>query len=396
MITQGALYSVTHAMSQSLQKLSTGMRINTAADDAAGLGVSENLRTQVTGMSQALKNTQDAISVLNIADGALNEQAAILQRMRELVIQAKNDTYSSTERGYMGQEFSNLVSEIDRIAASTSFNGMQIFATPEMSGNFAGNSRLYNDTSAGASPETAHKVQLAGNAWTNSSDAVFGENDLASANHFNMMIGGNIGNDLDGDVYHVATESFEKSAQNMITIQFGQMDSNGLFSINPSGRDGSNIFDGFDFKTRWNGYPGALEDTEDRRIAIGTGGDPATATVQDKLQLMLQIIDGDVSSISANMQTMVFGNATSENQTGFKRINSMRAQVGAMTNRLEHAVNNLMNQITCTQSAESLIRDTDFASEMSKFTKNQILTQSATAMLAQANSSKETALKLIQ
>ncbi len=378
------------------------MRINTAADDAAGLGVSENLRTQVTGMSQALKNTQDAISLLNIADGALNEQTAILQRMRELVIQAKNDTYTSIERGYMGQEFSNLVKEIDRIAASTSFNGMQIFATPEMSGNIAGNSRLYNNVSPDALPNTAHKIILAGNAWSNSNDAVFGANDLASANHFNMMIGGNIGNDLNAGVYHAGQQSFEKNAQNMITIQFGQMDSNGLFCLNPSSRDGSDIFDDFDFKTRWNGYPFQAppadenhEDVEDRLIAVGTGT-WTMATVKDKLQLMLQIIDGDTASISARMQTFVFGNATSKNLTGFKRINTMRAQIGAMTNRLEHAANNLMNQISCTQSAESIIRDTDFAAEMSKFTKNQILTQSATAMLAQANSSKETVLQLLQ
>ncbi len=400
MITEGALFSVGRSMTKSLQKLSSGLRINTAADDAAGLGVSENLRTQVMGMGQALKNTQDAISLLNIADGALTEQATILQRMRELVIQAKNDTYTSIERGYMGQEFSNLVSEMDRIAASTSYNGMQIFATPEMSGNIAGNSRIYNDATAAALPETAHKITLAGNAWADSTDAVFGANDLASANHFNMMVGANIGNDLDATVYHATSESFEKSAQNMITIQFGQMDSNGLFCLNPSARDGSNLFDDFYFKHRWNGYPAAPpadenhEDAEDRSIALGTGN-RFTATIQDKLQLMLKIIDGNTSDISATMQTAVFGNATSQNLTGFKRINTMRAQIGAMTNRLEHAVNNLMNQISCTQSAESLIRDTDFASEMSKFTKSQILTQSATAMLAQANSSKENVLQLL-
>ena len=119
MTTRNSLFIVNRDLTKSIQKLSTGLRINSAADDAAGLGISENLRTQVKGMNQALKNTQDAIALLNIADGALNEQAAIMQRMRELVIQAKNDTYTQTERDYMGQEFGQLLSELDRIAATT-------------------------------------------------------------------------------------------------------------------------------------------------------------------------------------------------------------------------------------------------------------------------------------
>jgi flagellin len=100
MTTRNSLFAVNRDLGKTLQKLSTGLRINSAADDAAGLGISENLRTQVRGMGQALKNTQDAIALLNIADGALNEQAAIMQRMRELVIQAKNDPvrYSRAER----------------------------------------------------------------------------------------------------------------------------------------------------------------------------------------------------------------------------------------------------------------------------------------------------------
>jgi flagellin len=128
MVTQGSLFKTNRAMGKSLEKLSTGLRINSAADDAAGLGVSENLRTQVRGMGQAMRNTQDAIALLNVADGALNEQAAILQRMRELVIQAKNDTYTQTERNYMGTEFEALYNELDRIAKTTNYNGMRIFA----------------------------------------------------------------------------------------------------------------------------------------------------------------------------------------------------------------------------------------------------------------------------
>ena len=117
--TQSALFRVNRDLGKSMEKLSTGQRINSAADDAAGLGVSENLRTQVRGLGQALRNQQDVIAMLNIADGALQEQASILQRMRELVIQAKNDTYTSTERAYMYDEFAKSMDQLDQIAATT-------------------------------------------------------------------------------------------------------------------------------------------------------------------------------------------------------------------------------------------------------------------------------------
>jgi len=187
MVTQGALYSVNQAMSKSLQKLSTGLRINSASDDAAGLGVSENLRTQVNGLQQATTNTQDAITLLNIADGALNEQSNILQRMRQLAIQAKNDTYTSTERAYMGSEFYALYQELDRIAAVTNYNKMQIFATPET--DYIGTANQ-GDTIYAADDLTASPHQLTDERtiYTNQNEAFGGGTDYASSNHFNFMV----------------------------------------------------------------------------------------------------------------------------------------------------------------------------------------------------------------
>jgi flagellin len=396
MITQGALHSVNQAMSKSLQKLSTGLRINTAADDAAGLGVSENLRTQVTGMGQALKNTQDAVSMLNIADGALNEQASIMQRMRELVIQAKNDTYTSTERGYMGTEFDSLMKELDRIAASTNFNGMKIFAAPEMNNNVQVNSRLYNSAS---SANTAHESVDARTAWDDPNDSVFGAMDLASSNHFNFFVGANY-TDTDAAAYNAVPESFDKNASDMITVQFGQMDANALLSLYPGGQLGGNQFGGGAEKTFGNffwdsGIPIVAHDREDTLIDGFTDGTIGNGSVQNKLSLLLNILDGG-QNVSAGLkaQGYIASNAV-WNTSGLSRINEMRAKIGAMTNRLEHSINNTMNQVNNTQAAESLVRDVDFASETANFTKNQILTQSATAMLAQANSLPQSVLKLI-
>ena len=273
MITQGSLYQTSNALSKSLARLSTGLRINNASDDAAGLAISENLRTQVRGAAQAQKNVQDGIAALNIAEGAANEISAILQRMRELSIQAANDTLTSVERGYTNQEFASLRSEIDRIAAVTNYNNMGLISSSSSRFGVAGANVLWID-----------------------------------ANHT------------------VGTDS--------ITITINTLTST---SIAPSS-----------FATR-------------------------TITTQTDAQT-----------------------AISELDTAINSVNSMRANVGALINRLEHAVNNLMVSETNQTAAESLIRDVDFASETSNFTKNQILMQSATAMLAQSNVIPNMVLTLLQ
>jgi len=135
MITQNSLFAVNRDMGKSLERLSTGLRINRASDDAAGLGVSENLRTQVRGTAQAIRNSQDGIAAITIAEGAANEVSSILQRMRELAVQSANDTLTSTERAYTNQEYGQLVDEIDRIAAVTNYNGMKLISSTGTNAN---------------------------------------------------------------------------------------------------------------------------------------------------------------------------------------------------------------------------------------------------------------------
>ncbi|MBD3422351.1 MAG: hypothetical protein GF398_19735 [Chitinivibrionales bacterium] len=388
-VSQNALFQVNRSMGKTLEKLSTGLRINRASDDAAGLGVSENLRTQVRGLNQAMKNTQDAISMLTIADGALQEQTEIVHRMRELVIQAKNDTYTSVERSYMGQEFTQLMEELDRIAASTNYNGMQIFATPESTEG----SNLYTQGYVTGTSDTPHDLSRQHNVFDDPEDSVFGSSDWGSSHHFNMMLGANYYTS-DANAYNGGNgtgdgprESFDQNAPNMLTIQFGQMDSNTLFSLYGNGftGDGSDTFDGFQFDAA---------DAEDNIINLFYnnffGRD---ATVQDKLELALEVIDGgnDVDPNIANM----WAGANQRGVSGLQRLNTMRASIGATINRLEHTINNTMNQIQNTQAAESLIRDADFANEAAALTRDQILSNSATSILAQANMKPQSVLQLI-
>jgi flagellin len=273
MTTQGSLFAVNRDLSKSLERLSTGLRINRASDDAAGLGVSENLRTQIRGTAQAMRNAQDGIAAINIAEGAANEISSILQRMRELAIQTSNDTLTSVERSYSDSEFQHLYSEIDRIAKVTNYNGMDLISSQS--------SRFGFSDSAGDGAVL----------WIDSND-------------------------------EVGTDS--------ITITVSTLTSAAL---------GVNSL--------------TLSSQSDSVTAIGS-------------------LDNAIDSV-----------------------NNMRANMGGFINRLEHAVNNLLVSNNNQQAAESLIRDVDFAHETSQFTRNQILMQSGTAMLSQANMIPQSVLQLL-
>jgi flagellin len=277
MITQTALQNANGGLRKNLEKLSTGLRINRASDDAAGLSVSEQLRTQVRGLGRAKTNAQDGIGLLQIAEGAANEISAILQRQRELAIQAANDTVTSVERGYINLEFEHLTNEITRISRSAQYNGMTLIDGVE--GSSFG-------TTGG--PSILH----------------VGANNNPLVDQFTLSIPG--------------------------------------ISAQALGLTGAAATD---------------------RIGVTTGG---------AALLAITALDTAIDSV-----------------------NNMRSNMGAYINRLEHTINNVDNQRFNQQDAESRIRDVDFATESSEFTRSQILTQSSTAMLAQANAVPQSALSLI-
>ncbi len=275
MSAMNSLFKTGRDMNKSLEKLSTGLRINRSSDDAAGLAISENLRAQVRGIAQAQRNALDGTSMLQIAEGAANEISDILQRMRELSIQSANDTLTSVERGYANEEFSNLRDEINRIASVTNYNGVDLISST--TGRFG---------SASATTNTAFWIDAGSTVGTDS-----------------------------------------------ITITIDTLTTTSL--------------------------SGNL--------------DTATLTTQALARTAIQSIDTAINSV-----------------------NSTRANIGAYVNRLEHAINNLMVSETNQAAAESMIRDVDFANESAQFTKNQILMQSGTAMLAQSNSIPQSVLSLLQ
>ncbi len=283
---QGALFNNNRAISKNLEKLSTGLRVNRASDDAAGLAISEKMRTQVKGTAQAKKNAMDGISALNIAEGAANEISSILQRMRELSVQSSTDTLTDTDRGYTNQEFEQLTEEIDRITTVTKFNGKSLIDTA------AGSARLGG----------LGGVATGGSALWIDANATVGADSL--------------------------------------TITIDTLSTNDL----------------------------------------GTSAAVATATSLGAAGIGSQT--GAVDAI------IVIDEAIGS-------VNAMRADVGSFVNRLESTINNLTVSNVNQQAAESQIRDVDFASESAAFSKNQILSQASTSMLAQANQRSQGVMSLI-
>ncbi len=275
MHTMSALFKTNRDMSSSLEKLSTGLRINRSSDDAAGLAISENLRSQVRGVAQAQRNALDGTSLLQVAEGAANEISDILQRMRELSVQSANDTLTSTERSYANQEFGALRNEINRIASVTNYNGIELISS-------------------------------------------------SASNRFGAT-GGSV---------------------NTLWIDAGST----------AGVDSITI-------------------TIDTLTATALNANLATAALTSQTSAR-----NSISSIDA----------------AINKVNSTRANIGAYVNRLEHAINNLLVSETNQSAAESMIRDVDFANESAKFSRNQILMQSGTAMLAQSNMLPQNVLSLMR
>ncbi|MCL2718570.1 MAG: flagellin [Lachnospiraceae bacterium] len=256
----------TAAQAKSTEKLSSGYKINRAADDAAGLAISEKMRRQIRGLTQATANAQDGISALQTAEGALNEVHAMLQRMNELAVKAGNQTLQSVDRNYIQSEMNALVTEIDRVSTTTTFNEMNL-----LNGEFSG----------------GRKIQVGA--------------EVGDKNQIDITIS---------------------------EMSWAKISASGTIDVSSS-----------DYNT----------------------------------------VKGAVSIIKIALQN----------------VSTQRSDLGAVQNRLEHTVSNLKNVVENTTAAESAIRDTDMASEMVKFSNNNILAQAGQAMLAQANQANQGVLALL-
>jgi flagellin len=285
-----------------MERLSSGKKINSAADDAAGFAIAERMTAQIRGLNMATKNATDGLSMIAAVENATNDVTDMLHRIRELAVQAANDTNSSTDRGYLQKEVDSLLNEINRVASQTVYNGAEVL----------------DGSRSGAS--NAQQIQVG----TDSGQSISFEIDAIDTETLGLT----------GDVFTASTSS---AAAVVVDVTDSGVDVNDANAGTP---------------------------VTGEKISVGTAED-ASATL---------------ALVTAAIETVAGG----------------RAELGAVSNRLEYTISNLMNVAEYTTAARSRIEDADFAAESARLAKAQVLQQTGTAMLAQANASQQLALSLFR
>ena len=351
-------------MSKSLEKLSSGFRINRAADDAAGLAISEGLRSQVGGLRVAVRNAQDGISVVQTAEGALTVVHTILQRMRDLAVQAANDSNSVSARQNIATEVTSLRDELSRISAATNFNGTTLLNS---------NGSLGFQVGAGASAATnAITVDLtAANVST-----------VATA----LNLGGGSTYGIDISVTAVTGVHTWTNGGTVVTTNL----TGGTFATAQDVADALNANTAFKQNFRAT-VESAVGDAGTLVVRANNGGGVTHGGAGTGLGAEVVLAAGMDLSTAAGARL-----AVTAVDTQIQTVSNARANLGAIQNRFEHTINNLNVAVENLAASESRIRDTDMALEMVKFTRSQILSQAGTAMLAQANQASQGVLQLLR
>ena len=370
------------AAGKSMEKLSSGLRINRAGDDAAGLAISEKMRGQIRGLTQASRNSADGISMIQTAEGALNETTNILQRMRELAVQASNDTNTTSDRNEIQKEINALTEEVDRIANNTEFNTQ----------------KLLNGNKNGVGGEVVNKAVT------------------AQAGVFKFNLGTKIKDGteitIDGEsiTFNQTTGADKTAVQNALEAQF----QNYQFDVKDTGEVTITQKAGFEIdkesmKVSSSGKAQVVdvqtvgraakdEELSDGKAHIQVGANSNQSMkieIGDMRAKALNIVDERGNSLSvlsaedANKAITAFDAALNE-------VSSQRANLGAVQNRLEYTISNLDNTAENLTSAESTLRDVDMAKEMMEYSKNNILNQAAQAMISQANQQPQNVLQLLR
>jgi flagellin len=369
--------------SKSMEKLSSGLRINRAGDDAAGLAISEKMRSQIRGLDQAANNAQDAISMIQTAEGGLNETTSILQRMRELSVQASTNVLAQQDADAIGDEMVALRDEIDRIGNTTDFNGKKL-----LNGSMATAQGGSDTMVAGAAAEAGKSSVLSVDVSSAKAGSTFTVAQGTTDADLKLTLGGvsqeiTLADTMFNAVGKNTVLNFDKlgvkitlqssattgTAANAVTVLKGLKLTTGAGSSAAQVVVGSNA-------------------TTDETISVAFG-DMRASSLDSHLasgtltKTSLETVD------NAKLYTNYIDNA-------IKAVSTQRSNLGAYQNRLEHTIANLNTSSENTTAAESRIRDVDMAKEMSEYSKNNILSQAAQAMLAQANQQPQQVLQLLR
>jgi len=448
------------SQAKSTEKLSSGYKINRAADDAAGLSISEKMRKQIRGLTQASANAEDGISTVQTAEGALNEVQDMLQRMNELAVKASNGTNSENDRTYIQNEIDQLTTEIDRVAETTKFNETYLLKGDKDA--VKGYSYTYGtETAAAATFATGKDVTATGantnaqlkvaTATANNAEEAAAQNDLLKAlqkSGARLTIAAGVDGSktakvtkngvdtgvtltvkdgtgktnatgtvalsdtvtLDSKAVNSAAKSDKavyydkdgnKISENALSNYFTSTTNNTNGNITTTQLKDKILYDAFGNTASSAVSSKTVNTTQDQmgslKLSLHVGAD---ATSNNKIELNLDAM----SAKGLGVNGLRVDGATSTNadnsietiKEAIQKVSTQRSALGAVQNRLEHTISNLDNVVENTTSAESAIRDTDMATEMVKYSNNNILSQAGQAMLAQANQSNQGVLSLLQ
>ena len=377
--------SVSSAMfSKAVARLSSGLRITSAADDAAGLSISEKLRAQGRGLAQAIRNAQDGISLVQTAEGALNEVSSLLQRIRELAVQAKNGTLSTQDLNAVSDEVVQLRDEINRITGQTEFNGVTL-----LNGSLKTSLDAGTEVKVGAAVGTLAAVFSAVDVTGSAAGARF---TLTNPSADTVRMTGTVGStsvsqDLTANTLSAATQTFNFSQFNVKFTVTGTAATGTLLAANLA--DAANDLVLTDATGGTLTLQVGANSGQTLTVSIGdsqASGIGSAGTYGD-LSAVVDDFDGAESAVADTLIDSV--------DQAITDISSIRSKLGAAQNRLDHAIANLGIGVESLGAAESRIRDADIAKETVDFVKAQILQQAGTAILAQANSAPQSVLALL-
>jgi flagellin len=379
LISQNAITTNNRSMSAAMEQLSTGKRINSAKDDAAGLAIASKMTSQIRGLDQAVRNANDSISLLQTAEGATIEITNMLQRMRELSVQSANDTNTAEERSFLDLEFQQLKGEIDRVVNNTQWSGVNILDGSFTNNGVANGGKFVFQVGANSDQTISHTIN------------VFG---LGSA----------------GDGGGAPATSATPQAASSVSAQISTMGLGGTYSAGDviTVNLDENIFrytvtaDSTTSAAAATALNTALTAKFGDDFTFGVSGDgviKVTANViNDAFTISGAASDGEWDDIA----TLEIGTQTNSNSAittldvALTSVNKGRAELGAVINRLTYAVDNLSNVSLNTSASRSRILDADYAKASAELSRTQIISQAATAMLAQANQQPQSVLQLLQ
>ena len=379
----------TASQAKSTEKLSSGYKINRAADDAAGLSISEKMRKQIRGLTQASLNAQDGISAVQTAEGALTEVHDMLQRMNELAVKASNGTMSKDDREYVQNEVDQLVTEIDRVAETTKFNETYLLKG--------------DDTKAAVTENVFKKFDVSTlNSVISDTSKISESNDFDSmTGKFTLKFTSGLaeGGTWDGKrIVDDAATNTTKEEIKLADAKKAELDALNAAITGSKQVIGTATNDGAAFEMTSAAtmkqsytYAAAID------VSLHVGAD---STANNRINLSIDSMSASglhVTGLKVNGSDA--SNATAAINTiadAIQKVSTQRSALGAVQNRLEHTINNLDNVVENTTSAESQIRDTDMATEMVKYSNNNILAQAGQAMLAQSNQANQGVLSLLQ